>query len=48
MLYPARLRDLLIRLDIAGLYQARWSEHILDECFENLVDDTDPISQPDS
>lgn len=37
-LYPARLRDLLIRLDIAGLYQARWSEHILDECFENILD----------
>lgn len=38
VLYPARLRDLLIRLDIAGLYQARWSEQILDECFENLVE----------
>jgi predicted nucleic acid-binding protein len=37
VLYPARLRDLLIRLDIAGLYQARWSEQILDECFENLA-----------
>jgi predicted nucleic acid-binding protein len=39
VLYPARLRDLLIRLDIAGLYQGRWSEHILDECFENLIED---------
>ena len=39
VLYPARLRDLLIRLDIAGLYQARWSEQILDECFQNLVED---------
>jgi predicted nucleic acid-binding protein len=39
VLYPARLRDLLIRLDIAGLYQARWSEQILDECFENLLED---------
>jgi len=37
VLYPARLRDLLIRLDIAGIYQARWSEQILEECFENLV-----------
>ena len=38
VLYPARLRDLLIRLDLAGLYQARWSEQILDECFDNLID----------
>lgn len=36
VLYPARLRDLLMRLAIAGLYQARWSERILDECFDNL------------
>jgi hypothetical protein len=28
VLYPARMRDLLIRLAIAGLYQARWSERI--------------------
>lgn len=39
VLYPARLRDLLVRLAIAGLYQARWSEQILDECFENLIAD---------
>lgn len=38
VLYPARLRDLLIRLDIAGLYQARWSEQILDECFRNIIE----------
>lgn len=38
VLYPARLRDLLIRLAIAGLYQARWSEQILDECFDNLLE----------
>ncbi len=39
VLYPARLRDLLIRLAIAGLYQARWTERILDECFDNVVAD---------
>jgi hypothetical protein len=39
VLYPARLRDLLIRLDIAGRYQARWTERILDECFDNIVED---------
>lgn len=37
VLYPARLRDLLIRLDIAGLYRARWSADVLDECFNNLI-----------
>ncbi len=36
VLYSAPLRDLLIRLAIDGQYQARWSERILDECFNNL------------
>jgi predicted nucleic acid-binding protein len=45
VLYPARLRDLLIRLAIAGLYQARWSEQILDECFDNLLDDRPDLTQ---
>ncbi len=44
VLYPARLRDLLVRLAIAGLYQARWSEQILDECFENLIADRPDLS----
>lgn len=44
VLYPARLRDLLIRLALAGLYQARWSEQILDECFENLGEDRPDLS----
>jgi predicted nucleic acid-binding protein len=44
VLYPARLRDLLIRLAIAGLYQARWSERILDECFGSLVADRPDLS----
>lgn len=39
VLYPARLGDLLIRLAIGGFYQARWTERILDECFDNLVAD---------
>lgn len=45
VLYPARLRDLLIRLAIAGLYQARWSEQILDECFENLLENRPDLTQ---
>jgi hypothetical protein len=43
VLYSARLRDLFVRLAIAGLYRARWSEQILDECFANLVADRPDI-----
>ena len=39
VLYPARVRDLLLRLAIAGRYQALWTERILDECFGNLLAD---------
>lgn len=45
VLYPARLRDLLIRLAIAGLYQARWSEQILDECFDNLLENRPDLTR---
>jgi predicted nucleic acid-binding protein len=37
VLYPAPLRDLLIRLGMAGLVQARWTDQILDEVFRNLL-----------
>ncbi len=36
VLYSAPLRDLLIRLALKGLFQARWTEQILDETFEAL------------
>lgn len=36
VLFPAPLRDLLIRLAQTGLVRARWTEMILDECFRNL------------
>lgn len=39
VLYPARLRDLLLRLAIAGLFSARWTDEILDECFKSLAVD---------
>ena len=45
VMYPARLRDLLMRLAIVGLYQARWSEQILDECFDNLLEDRPDLAQ---
>lgn len=37
VLYPATTKDLLIRLSMAGVVQVRWSERILDECFDNLL-----------
>lgn len=36
VLFPAPLRDLLIRLGHAGLVRARWTEQILDEAFRNI------------
>lgn len=38
VLYPAPLRDLLIRLANTGIARARWSEVILDECFRNILE----------
>jgi hypothetical protein len=35
VLYPAPLRDLLVRLANTGIVRARWSELILDECFRS-------------
>ncbi|MFU8805764.1 MAG: PIN domain-containing protein [Bradymonadaceae bacterium] len=37
VLYPAPLRDLLIRVAITGVVRARWTETILDECFRNIA-----------
>jgi predicted nucleic acid-binding protein len=36
VLYPSTLRDLLIRIAQARLVQAKWSNQILDEVFDNL------------
>lgn len=36
VLYPAALRDLLVRVGHAGLVQARWSGAVLDECFNAI------------
>jgi predicted nucleic acid-binding protein len=38
VLYPAPLRDLLVRLANAGVVRARWSEAILNECFRNIFE----------
>ena len=36
VLYPFHLRDLLVRLAMSGLFQAKWTDDILDECFAAL------------
>ncbi|WP_445259331.1 PIN domain-containing protein [Nocardioides aurantiacus] len=45
VLYPSTLRDVLIRVGMAGLVQAKWTEQILDETFVHLKEnrpDLDP------
>lgn len=37
VLYPGSLRDLLVRLAQTGLYQAKWSDRILDEMVAAIV-----------
>jgi len=37
VLYPFRVRDVLLSFAEAGLYRARWSSEILDEWTENLI-----------
>jgi predicted nucleic acid-binding protein len=36
VLHPAPVRDLLLRLAVAGVVRARWTERILDECFASI------------
>ncbi len=37
VLYPATLRDRLIRIAQTGSVRARWSEPILEECFGSIA-----------
>lgn len=37
VLYPAPLRDLLMRIGLSGLIRARWTEQILEECFRAIL-----------
>src|SRR3712207_360231 len=37
VLFPAAVRDTLLRAAAAGLYQVRWSDEILEEVRRNLV-----------
>lgn len=37
VLHPASLRDLLLRMVAEGLFQARWTDRILDETFDSVL-----------
>lgn len=39
VLYPAPLRDLLMRLAMTGLFRAKWTNHIHDEWIRNVLQD---------
>ena len=39
VLYPVSLRNLLMRLTLGGLYQARWSAHVHEEWIEAVLRD---------
>jgi hypothetical protein len=39
VLYPAPLRDLLIRLARTGLFKAKWTEEIVEESFRSILRD---------
>lgn len=47
VLYPAPLRDLLIRLGRTGLFRARWTNAILDEVFRSILKDR-PDLEPEN
>jgi predicted nucleic acid-binding protein len=36
-LYPAPIRDLLVRLGLTGHCQVKWSRQIMDECFRSIA-----------
>lgn len=44
VLYPAPLRDLLLQMSYAGLFQARWSADIDEEWTRNLLADRPDLS----
>jgi hypothetical protein len=45
VLFPAPLRDLLIRVALTGLVRARWTDEILDECFANVLRQRPDLSE---
>ena len=45
-LYPAPLRDLLLRLAITGLFAAKWTDEIHDEWTRNLIGNRPELEEP--
>jgi len=45
VLYPAPLRDLLVRLAVTGLFRARWTNNIHDEWMRNVLSNRDDIDE---
>ena len=45
VLYPAPLRDLLLRIATAGLVRARWTDRVLDECFRNILENRPDLNE---
>lgn len=45
VLYPAPLRDLLIRLAMTGVVRVKWTDEILDEVFRNLLENRPDLTQ---
>jgi predicted nucleic acid-binding protein len=45
VLYPAQLRDLLIRVAVAGLVRAHWSDEIHEEWIQNVLADRPEIER---
>ncbi|MCE1184157.1 MAG: hypothetical protein LWW92_00930 [Rhodocyclales bacterium] len=45
VLYPAPLRDLLMRLAMADLYRARWTQQIHEEWMRNVLANRPDLSR---
>jgi hypothetical protein len=45
VLYPAYLRDALLRLAEAEIYQVRWSRQILDEMTRNVLENNPDLPE---
>ncbi len=45
VLYPAPLRDLLMRLAVARLFQPRWSDEIHDEWIRSVLSDRPDVTE---
>jgi len=47
VLYQSSVRDLLLRLAGKGLLRAKWTNQILDECFDNILENRPDLKAED-